>query len=244
MVTESESSTSAAKWSLARILGQHVDSADDIYVRIAVYPLAVPVTWSLVNYTRITANQITLCGLLSGVAGCLTSTTTNDLRFLLGGFLVFFVLDFVDGQVASVKGGTRLGATLDLVTDRTVLFLSIGTLAYHHFRAGATYELLLLIVYLAGYAYMDALILARGRAGNRRIETPAESTPNKQRGWGARPAVWILFPTRLSSPLFFSATLIRSDSFVLAYYAALVAVLAEYTMLLLRAAVRWLARVR
>ena len=217
------------------LVTRHLDSRDDIFTKIVVYPLAIPLTWCLLNFTTVTANAVTMTGLALGITGCLASIVTQQGWYLFVGFFSFYICDFVDGQVASVHGGSPLGAVLDLVVDRSVLFLSVFCLALRHFTADQPYELLLLICYLCVFTYLDAIFLAKYSAA-RKYE--ASSNQNRESPGRYRRDdsifVWALFPTRLSSPLIFIAVLALTRSFATAYYFAICCVLSEYIALTLR----------
>ena len=227
------------------LVSRHIDSRDDIFAKVAVYPFALPLAWVLLNFTSVTANAVTIAGLALGTAGALATFFTLQPWYLLGGFCSFYVCDFVDGQVASVRGGSQLGALLDLVADRTVLFLSLFCLALIHFSADQSYELLLLLCFVMTFAYLDALFLAKYSAARNQAASAAASagaTPQSTRGFVF--SIWTLFPARLSSPLFFLAVLGLTESYAIAYYFAIGCVLSEYTTLTLKAGMRLRNRLR
>jgi phosphatidylglycerophosphate synthase len=177
-----------------------------------------------------------LTGLGLGVAGGVATLITQNLGWLCLGFCLFFVCDFVDGQVASVRGGTQFGAILDLATDFTVLLFSIACLGQTHLMAGQSVELFLLLCFVCLHNYIDLVLFAKHRAATK--PASPELPPSAPRQRGSRFCIWTLFPKRLTSPLAFMGAYFFTGSFVWAYGAALGCVLTEYCTLAARLAGR------
>ncbi len=86
----------------------------------------------LIYSTNITPNQVTLLGLVFGVAGGITLASNNPEHMPIVAllFIIFNVLDCSDGQLARLKGnGTPFGRILDGMADYMVslsAYLGIG----------------------------------------------------------------------------------------------------------------------
>jgi phosphatidylglycerophosphate synthase len=81
---------------------------------------------------RISANQITLIGLVFGILTALFIYLSTKSVFALEFniiacilMLVSFILDTMDGAIARAEGATQFGGVLDLFSDRTVEVLII-----------------------------------------------------------------------------------------------------------------------
>ena len=220
------------KYTIRELVRDHIAADDDIYSSLAVYPIALPLSWLILNYTTLTANSITFSGLALGVAGGVATLLTQDLGWLCVGFCLFFVCDFVDGQVASVRGGTQFGAMLDLASDVTVLLFSILCLGQRHLMFGQSVELFLLLSFVSLHTYVDLLLFAKRRAATK--PSWPELPPSTPRQRGSRFCIWTLFPKRLTSPLAFMTTYSVTGSFAWSYGAALGCVLTEYLTLAIR----------
>ena len=217
-------------YSLQRIVSTHIASDDDIISRIVVYPVAIPVTWLILNFTTLGANTITLTGLGLGVTGCVLATITKEIWLLGLGFCLFFVCDFVDGQVASARdGGTQFGALLDHVTDHLIRLIAMLCLGFQHLVAGQSLELFLAFCLLGMHNYVDLVLFAKRRATQQHASPGTRSLPrSRPRGRGAYLSAWKLLPSRLSSPIALITAYIASGSFVVAYSVALVWISVEY----------------
>lgn len=232
-------------YSLSGILSKHVASDDDLISRIVVYPAALPITWLILNFTSISANAITLTGLGLGVLGCLLAMLTNEMVWLGVGFFLYFVCDFVDGQVASARGGTPFGALLDHATDHFIRLIALLCLGFHHFVAGQSTELLLALCLLGLHNYVDLVLFAKGRATQQSDAQDAGSLPpSRPRVRGAQLSAWKLLPSRLSSPIAFTAAYVASDSFAVAYGITLGWISVEYVTGAIKFAVRLLSHGR
>jgi len=95
--------------------------------------IAVPITWLLLNFTKLKPNHITLFRLFILFPIIIYSfLNVSDKRFaLLGAFTFFldYILDIVDGLMARVgKMKTYFGAFLDGVSDRLSYLVFIAAL--------------------------------------------------------------------------------------------------------------------
>jgi phosphatidylglycerophosphate synthase len=231
------------KFTFKDLLENHIASDDDVYVRITVYPFAVPLTWVILNFTSISANTITLTGLVFGVTGCLAAVVTQQLWYLGLGFCLFLVCDFVDGQVASARGKTQFGAMLDLTTDRTVILLAVLSLGMRHASLGQSLELFLLLCYFGLCTYVDLVLFAKHRAVAQHGTTAGPRLPAARvRERGRCMSIWTLFPSRLSSQVALILVFALTGSSLWAYSAALCFVIGEYVKLALKLCILIFAR--
>ncbi len=192
----------------------------DIYIQIFALTFTTVPTWFFLNYTKLSANAITLTGWIFGTLGALLGYFIN-IQFVLYGFIVFLVCDFVDGNVARAKGGgSYLGAILDMLSDRFVLIASSISLTLFHLDNGDQMEGLFLIVYVLIFLFMDIIKLAFYMAiehkGVINIKKGGRKTVNNDiRVILSNPRIWV--PTRLGSYIFVIVTYLVSHSFMIAY---------------------------
>ena len=89
------------------------------------------------SHSRITPNQITLCGVAIGLMGAFLLSQPGYWSQLIGALLFLFcvIVDGVDGEVARLKlQETRFGHYLDIITDNLVhvaIFTAIALGLYH-----------------------------------------------------------------------------------------------------------------
>ena len=106
------------------------------YARL-IRPISIRFTW-LILHTRLSANQVTVLGILVGMAGALLLAWSDFWPLLLGLVLLqlSFVLDYTDGEVAryraSQTGGTTgaAGAYVDWIGHYYVPATTAAALAY------------------------------------------------------------------------------------------------------------------
>lgn len=208
----------------------------DVYTQLVAYVFSLPLAWLLLNYTKISANMVTIAALVVGVAGAGFGAVFG-VQWIAAGFFLFLVLDLTDGRVAHGRGGaTSLGAFLDMVTDRCVLFSATIALAYRHMLRAEQAEMFLLIVYIVALLFMDMLayanLIATAKCGKgplgishafvtKDIDNTLKNTLSLSR--------WV--PGRLSSCLFIMAAATISGSLKIAYMAGILAASAEYLLL-------------
>lgn len=102
-----------------------------IWVRLAVDPLAVPLSRRLLKWRWVTADRVTLLafGLALGAAGCFAA---GALRWGGALFLARFFFDCVDGMIARGRGSSSArGAALDISADVVGTHLVAAALAMH-----------------------------------------------------------------------------------------------------------------
>lgn len=174
----------------------------DIWTRVAIDPLANPLTRLLAPRRGITPNRITAVSGLLGVAAA-ASLAAGLLR--LGGvlFLLRFFADCLDGKVArSQASSSHRGAFLDVATDVVCVTAAYAALTWWAVRTDRVDPLLAVALLAAlgtyGWTLAHRKLLARTAgegAGGARIP-PAAGVPVVD-GWmrlcrrvGMRPVPW------------------------------------------------------
>ena len=125
------------QYSLERVKNAEGQLLQPWWYRIVVRPIATRLTWLVVNYTKLTPNQITLLAfLMSAIAAFCFVKATRD--FLILGAIFFelhYLLDYVDGKVARLSGQMSvMGKCLDEVLDRWRSFVVVFGLSYGQYR--------------------------------------------------------------------------------------------------------------
>ena len=93
--------------------------------------LSYPITWIFI-FTGISANIVTLIGLLISIALPIMAVIANDFAYLIVGLFSFLglLLDHVDGNIARVtKGSSDVGRLFDSFSGNVfwiLLYISIG----------------------------------------------------------------------------------------------------------------------
>ncbi len=163
-------------------------------VRKILRPAALPVTWLLLH-TPITANQVTLISLLTGLLGIFFCAFRSNGLYLAGMLLVqlWYLLDHVDGQIARYRGTSCLtGRFFDFFMHHVlhgVFFFAIGCHAYlvsgHFFFAVwgfvtafsmTCFNLLHDIKYKTWFEYLGGF---PGAGGVKTAEAPAQAAPRE-----------------------------------------------------------------
>ena len=202
----------------------------DIYIKFFVYPPAISLAWILLNFSQVTANQLTLAGLCVGCLGAFCSLFWG-VKCLVAGYLLAYIFDFADGTLArNGRGGGEGGIFFDMITDRTVLCFCAVMLMAHHLRVDQTTESFFLLLYVLAYLYEDILSyglrVAKNRVGKSFVEIGPEPVPltvqNVFFKWEH------LLPSRLSSPLWILCVGVVSGNMVWAYVAGFLVVFAGY----------------
>ena len=113
------------KINIKNILLKYSTPTRDILIKILIEPLACLLTLFLLR-TKITANQVTISNLIISILFLVISITTNY-NFIYLGITIFFILDFIDGKIARIKGlSNNFGIKLDFIIDRLIFsFYSI-----------------------------------------------------------------------------------------------------------------------
>ena len=107
------------------------------WYRTVIRPIATRLTWLVVNYTKLTPNQITLLAFLMSVMAAICFVKATHELLILGAifFELHYTLDYVDGKVARLLGRTSVtGKCLDEVLDRWRSFIVVFGLSYGQYR--------------------------------------------------------------------------------------------------------------
>jgi phosphatidylglycerophosphate synthase len=204
----------------------------DAYAKIMVVPLRTVLSWVIMNYTSLTANVVTYIGMAAGVLGAVLSIKYGLVSILIG-FLVFYVLDFVDGTMARAYGtSSPSGLKLDMFTDRFILGVTVFALIAYHLRVGhQSTEILLILFYYFLFVMLDTSQLA-GYAARVKFGLEHENAPSPQNleinntlANCFNPMAWL--PTRLSSYLFIIIVYVMTGSFIYAYIAGIICVMSD-----------------
>lgn len=202
----------------------------DNYIKVIVYPPAFLLAWVLLNFTRITANQLTLMGF---TIGCLSAVASYfyGVPLLVFGFLLAFIVDFSDGIMArNGRSSGETGVLLDIIADRTLLFVIATMLGVYHVRHDQAVEILALLLYILLFIYEDivayAVRVAKNRYGKPFIEQGYDLPVLTFRNAFFKPRHFL--PGRLSSPLFLILAGCISGHFVVAYGAGLLVLIIAY----------------
>jgi phosphatidylglycerophosphate synthase len=139
-----------------------------IWTRLTVYPVIAPLAVLVSRWSFVTPNRITaLAGLLA--AGSVACFLTGQLR--LGGllFILRYMADCLDGQVARVQGrGSTVGAAFDIVMDVVGISAIFASLTWYLVTGGrlplweALALLAIVVVYNWALAYRKALAVQAG----------------------------------------------------------------------------------
>ena len=108
-----------------------------VQMRMLMPRLSVRVTRWVVAHTRLQPNTITLVSLVIGLGAALSFAAITPWVVLAGlvAYHVHTLLDYVDGEVARVRGQTSVrGAYFDLITDRITYPLLVFCSAVGVFR--------------------------------------------------------------------------------------------------------------
>ena len=202
----------------------------NIYSKLVAYPPAFLLAWGVLNFTGITANQITLLGFVLGCLGAALSFAWG-LPALAVGYICFYILDFTDGIVArNGRGCGEKGVLYDIVAGRTVLCVTATTLAIHHTLQGCSAATAALLVYCLAYLYEDlisyAIRVAKNRYGQSFVEQPRTDGPLTVRDVFLKPALYL--PDRLGSPLFVILVALLSRNMFAAYLVGALLVVSGY----------------
>ena len=150
-------------------LGKH---HADIWTRLAVDPVAIPLARRLARVPGVTPNRITVtAGLLAvGAAVCFGNGLLRAGGAL---FILRFYVDCLDGTVARVqRSSSRRGAALDLLVDVTGISVCAAALTWHLVREGRTplgvalFLLASIVVYNWLLAYRKQLAERLGEGGD------------------------------------------------------------------------------
>ena len=113
------------------------------------------------RFPSLTPNVITIFGLSQFVILSGMFLLFENVNYLIVGIFIFTVMDVADGFVArKSKLSSKLGAALDLFSDRLVFFFACFLIAFHLFLIDtSTYNWIGFSLYAFLFLYLDSLIL-------------------------------------------------------------------------------------
>jgi phosphatidylglycerophosphate synthase len=144
----------------------------DIWTRLAVDPVAVPIARRLSRVRGVTPNRVTLT---AGAIAIASAVCFANGQLRAGGalFILRFYVDCLDGTVARVQGTTsRRGAALDLFVDVAGISACAASLTWHLVRQDrlpigiALFLLASIVVYNWVLAYRKHLAERLGEGGD------------------------------------------------------------------------------
>lgn len=104
--------------------------------RVSIY-----ITWFIVKYTKISANQVTIWQLIASLFGLGLLCFSNTWIALIGTFFLHlgYIFDNVDGEVARYRKSQSInGMFLDFVNHEIIIPLTFGCFSFHlYFSTGA-----------------------------------------------------------------------------------------------------------
>ncbi len=113
-----------------------------------------PLTFLVVNFTKITPNIISVVSLLLGIISAFLYFTGNEI-WGAGIYFVSYVFDAIDGKVARLKGtGKVYGSWVDVFVDRVNLTIISTSIAWNYFMGSGNEIILLLNGLFLGLAFI------------------------------------------------------------------------------------------
>lgn len=125
------------RYSLEQVKNAEGQLAQPWWYRIVIRPIATRLTWLVVNHTKLTPNQMTLLAFLMSLIAAFFFVKASPEFLILGAifFELHYILDYVDGKVARLRGQTStMGKCLDEVLDRWQSFVVVFGLSYGQYR--------------------------------------------------------------------------------------------------------------
>jgi phosphatidylglycerophosphate synthase len=222
------------------VVGRYVNSCTtDVYVKLLIEPVTLPLTWLILTYTKLNANTLTAGGLLSSIIGCSIALYTLNPTWIAVGFLGFYICDFIDGPVAVGRGGgTYFGAVFDFFVDRMAILLALVSLSWLQFLNADHILVYFNFIYYAAYTQIDmnafATLNAKYKYGllNKVESIKSGALEDRHRAWVQGffiPFNWV--PRRLSSPLLGIVAYFLTSNYTVAYALAFIALACEYLLI-------------
>ncbi len=179
----------------------------DVYSISFTYLPAVFLSWLLLKNQKVSANHITLLGALIGTGGFISGYFFHNYQLSILLFFVFNIFDWVDGIIASNRGGSYFGIKFDTIVDRLIFSLYVIMLILYQVQIQDLENLPLLLLIFFGYYMLDVIGYASANASLAKIKNtkniPSQSDRkinNTIKSIYFRGINWI--PNRLSLPFF------------------------------------------
>lgn len=120
-------------------------------------PIAVPIIYLLLRFTKVTPNSVTIASLMLGLtAAVFNFMSISYLPIIL--FYFAYVLDFVDGALAKMLNlSSAKGKKLDIRVDRAIFTAIALSYVYVFLSSNRLVETFLLVVYVLLFFYVDII---------------------------------------------------------------------------------------
>ena len=119
-----------------KVVKPQINYTSPWYARKVIRKFSPYITWYLVKYTPISANQVTLMQFVVSLVGLAFLCSASLLIAFCGVVLLHlgYIFDVVDGEVARYREKTSLsGMFLDFVNHATIMPMTFGCLSFHYF---------------------------------------------------------------------------------------------------------------
>ena len=118
--------------------------------------ITIPLTYIIVNFTKITPNIISVISLLFGLYSAYSYFVGNAIVAAFS-YLISYVFDAIDGKVARItNSGKPYGAWFDMAIDRINLILISTAIAYNYYVTHNDSKLLLLNSIFLGLFFLGS----------------------------------------------------------------------------------------
>ena len=197
---------------LASYYGRHKQNMERDYVlfRVLYRPLSMPLTTLLLRVGA-TANGVTAAGLVLLLAALAVMCLPTPYAWLgIAGYCLFWVLDFVDGNIARFHGtSSYFGKLIDGMVDTMgfLVFAAAAAYSVNHDQGFFGWKIELALGMATTFAallrqnYMFRLAHLKREAGlAAAVGTPPPDTPVRQRG-RMRRLVWLFDNLAVSQPV-------------------------------------------
>ena len=130
---------------------------NDNYTKLIAEPVAIPVSYLFLQIPGLTPNVVTLMAFILGLISAVLAWK-GIINYSAIFYYLTFVFDFVDGKIARTTGQvSALGYKWDYRVDRAILILMSFSYISLFNRLHQPKELMLLVVYVFLFLYLDVL---------------------------------------------------------------------------------------
>ncbi|MCY1508187.1 CDP-alcohol phosphatidyltransferase [compost metagenome] len=178
------------------------------------YPLVRLVYEASRRAKFITPNFVTIFGLTQFITFLAIFFISENPTFISLGLFIFAWMDVTDGFIArKCKMSSRLGAVLDIISDRVVFYLLTlsGCIYFSKFQSNHTF-LLLMFIYAFSFIFLDTIHLI-GSQTKKAIGIDEQEPPKTKNKW------WFNQEFRFTSYIFLCLWLVFTSNTALIYLA-------------------------
>lgn len=163
-------------------------------------PIAVPITYLLLRFTKITPNSVTMVSLILGFTAAIAIfMNVSYLPIIL--FYFAYVFDFVDGTLARMLSlSSAEGKKLDIRVDRAIFTAIAISYVYLFLSSNRLVETFLLIVYTLLFFYVDIVEYSHVVYGYMTNNSPTSNKVSKKKRYGELTWFKSLFNIKLWIP--------------------------------------------